>query len=107
MSEPIQDKPPTQSVGVTGFDNFATPADNRPLINWGVVAALSPFQMFIRECMEADNCLPSPQDLHMATGPYILQCLDKYTEQGFFQKYVDWHKAKGQWPNEDAWGNLL
>ena len=80
-------KPPTQIAGVQGIDATRFSADNLPPINRHRLAGLPPFQMFAAEKGKQPAAL-------------VLQ-------HEAVQEYVAWHKAKGHWPNETPFGELI
>ena len=97
-------KPPTQGVGVQGFkaDLYAS---DEVKIQWEVIIGLPKFQMYVYEVTGGRY------------GDYgiIMEWIMAYMqdqiridgEQGFFEKYVKWHDAKGYWGNETVYGELI
>lgn len=79
-------KPPTQIAGVQGIDatQFAAPP---PPIPWKRLAGLPPFQMFAAEKRRPVESLAM--------------------EKEAVAEYITWHKAKGYWPGETPFGELL
>lgn len=93
-------KPPTQSVGVSGFkaDLYA---NDEQFVDWQKLIHLPKFQMF---CVEhsrrsVDNVM------QWIMGFVQDQCYQN--EQVFFDNYVQWHNQKGYWKNEDVYGQLI
>lgn len=80
-------KPPTQIAGVQGIDATRFPADNLPPINRQRLAGLPPFQMFAAEKRKRHDALVLQDDA--------------------VQEYIAWHKAKGYWPGENAFGEIV
>lgn len=80
-------KPPTQIAGVQGIDATQFAAGNPPPINRTRLAGLPPFQMFAAEKRQLPTAL-------------VLQ-------DEAVQEYMAWHKAKGYWPNETPFGEVV
>lgn len=80
-------KPPTQIAGVQGIDATRFPADNLPPINRQRLAGLPSFQMFAAEKRKRPDALVLQDDA--------------------VQEYIAWHKAKGYWPGENAFGEIV
>jgi hypothetical protein len=80
-------KPPTQIAGVQGIEATRFSADNPPPINRARLAGLPPFQMFAAEKRQLPTAL-------------VLQ-------DEAVQEYMAWHKAKGYWPNETPFGEVV
>ena len=80
-------KPPTQIAGVQGIDATRFPVGHPPTFNRQRLAGLPPFQMFAAEKRQLPAAL-------------VLQ-------EEAVQEYVEWHKAKGYWPNETPFGELI
>ena len=93
-------KPPTQIAGVVGIEPKPielTPA--RPVIDWRAVASLPPFQMFAAERMRNT----SGKDSHEHAWDYVRAAGESNDE--LLTRYIDWHTAKGYWPNETPLGD--
>ena len=81
-------KPPTQIAGVQGIDATRFPGDEViPKRLRDRLAGLPPFQMFAAEKRQ----LPAALVLQDEAG----------------QEYMAWHKAKGYWPNETPFGEVV
>lgn len=81
-------KPPTQIAGVQGIDATRFPVDDViPKRFRDRLAGLPPFQMFAAEKRQL---------------PAALALQDEAVRE-----YVEWHKAKGYWPNETPFGELI
>ena len=86
------EKPPTQAVGVHGFEAFTA----APKPNWPVLAAYPPFQAFIEE-----------REPNLAGINSVRYAMERgqaaYGEQGdlFLQAYLTWWEGKGHWRDED------
>lgn len=86
MSDMPAAKPPTQGVGVEGFNAFAAkPEAQAPAIDWSHVSGLPAFEMFLAETRRERE--PPSQSL--------------------FDDYCQWHQNKGYWPSEDPMGRLI
>ncbi|MGO4700289.1 hypothetical protein [Dyella sp. 2RAB6] len=88
-------KPPTQSVGVQGFEALsATPSPN-----WPALAAYPPFQAFVEELEPNLQAINSAQ-YAMERGRAA------YGAKGeeFLREYVAWWERKGHWRGEDPLG---
>lgn len=94
-------KPPTQVAGVQGFDAFAGEPDKQlSRIELLRLIALPPFQMFMMETHQRDpQWVVNPRNYFTA---YSLNGLNDLARE-----YIEWHAAKGLWPRENAWGELL
>jgi hypothetical protein len=97
-------KPPTQVAGVVGIEAVPITMNEppaRPAVDWGLVAALPPFQMFLAERAGPDPtglnshawALKSAHDLAAVVGDGAL-----------FNEYAAWHGRKGYWPGETPLG---
>ena len=102
MESKIQ-KPPTQGVGVQGFkaDLYAS---DEVKIDWERLIHLPKFQMFTFE-MTAGRYGEYGIIMHWILA-YIQDQIRIDGEQGFFDKYVKWHDAKGYWKSETVYGEL-
>ena len=81
-------KPPTQIAGVQGIAATRFPADEViPKRFRDRLAGLPPFQMFAAEKRQLPAALVLQDDA--------------------VQEYMEWHKAKGYWPNETPFGELI
>lgn len=93
-------KPPAQIAGVKGIAPKPielTPA--RPLVNWGHLCELPPYQMYAIE-----RSGKSPNDLMGWIHDWTRDC---ETEQARYDDYCQWHAAKGYWPLESPSGATL
>lgn len=79
-------KPPTQYAVVQGIDATRFSVDAAP-INRQRLAGLPPFQMFAAEKRKRPDALVLQDDA--------------------VQEYIAWHKAKGYWPGENAFGEIV
>lgn len=95
-----QAKPPTQAVGVAGFKADIYASDIKR-IDWNTLMHLPKFQMF---CIEQSR-LSSGNVMQWIKGYIQDQCYKD--EQTFFNRYQDWHEAKGYWKNETVYGQLI
>ena len=99
------DKPPIR-VGVAGFGAFiakiSTPEKPVRHINWEFITALPPFQMYMVERFGR-----SGSDKHEWAIERAALEVARVGDKTLLDHYVAWHKAKGYWPNEDAYGQLI
>lgn len=93
-------KPPTQTAGVQGIAAIPVVLTPEPAtrINWSVVFALPPFQMYA-----AERARRSHGDV-MAWMPSWAR---EHGEQDLYEDYCKWHAEKGCWPNEDPTGRAI
>lgn len=97
---PVQEKPPTQGIGVGGFSANLYAADEDK-IDWPHLMAQPKFQMY---CVEISR---KPHgEVEFWLGPFVQDQLVN-GEKVFFKSYCDWHDQKGYWKQEDYYGNLL
>ncbi len=93
-------KPPTQSVGVSGFkaDLYA---NDEQFIDLQKLIHLPKFQMFVIE----QSRMSVSNVMKWITG-YVQ---DRFYESSkpFFDQYVNWHNEKGYWKNETVFGDLI
>lgn len=110
-----QDKPPTQTLGVSGIE--PNPIELTPeqpqQIDWPRLSELPPFQMFAAECE------PKLARVLIARGPsnhkperfmdseQAVAWMMEFEPENLYQQYCDWHKAKGYWPNETPCGQPI
>ena len=95
-------KPPPQTLGVSGIAETPIVLD-QPKINWAVVAALPPFQMFLAERDGPNQTGKNSQE--WATG-VAMRLAAAVNDQALFDEYAAWHEAKGYWPNETPLGQV-
>lgn len=93
-------KPPPQVLGVSGIE-AAPIIIHDAKINWAVVAALPPFQMFLTERDGPNQTGQNSQQ--WATG-VAMRLAAAVNDQTLFDEYAAWHAAKGYWPNETPMG---
>lgn len=92
-------KPPTQTASVSGIapKPVTMHEPESTAVDWRVVTALPPFQMFAAERMR--NTTGKDSEEHAR---------DYVRAQGggsdVFHAYCQWHQAKGYWPNETPFG---
>lgn len=97
-----QVKPPPQVLGVSGIaEQPIIIHDAR--INWALVAALPPFQMFLAERDGPNQTGKNSQE--WATG-VALKMAAAVNDQALFDEYAAWHEAKGYWPGETPMGTV-
>ena len=89
-------KPPPQVLGVSGIAEQPIVIHDAK-INWAVVAALPPFQMFLAERDGPNQTGKNSQE--WATG-VAMRLAASTSDEALFDAYAAWHEAKGCWPNE-------
>ena len=95
-------KPPPQVLGVAGIAEQPIVIHD-PKINWAVVAALPPFQMFLAERDGPNQTGKNSQE--WATG-VAMRLAAAVNDQALLDEYAAWHEAKGYWPNETPLGQV-
>jgi len=93
-------KPPPQVLGVAGIAEQPIVIHDAK-INWAMVAALPPFQMFLAERDGPNQTGQNSQQ--WATG-VAMRLAAAVNDQALFDEYAAWHAAKGYWPNETPMG---
>ena len=96
-------RPPTQVAGVIGIEAAPVTMHEAPPIDWGRVAALPPFQMFLAERDGPNQTGKNSQE--WATG-VAMRLAAAVNDQALFDEYAAWHEAKGYWPNETPMGQV-
>ena len=99
-------KPPTQYAGVVGIEPkpiVLTPEPSQH-VNWAMVAALPPFQMFLAERDGPNQTGKNSQE--WATG-VAMRLAASVGDDTLFGAYCAWHEAKGYWPNETPFGEVV
>ena len=97
-----QVKPPPQVLGVSGIAEQPIVIHD-PKINWAMVAALPPFQMFLAERDGPNQTGKNSQE--WATG-VAMRLAATTSDKALFDDYCAWHEAKGYWPNETPMGRV-
>lgn len=95
-------KPPPQVLGVSGIAEQPIVIHD-PKINWAMVAALPPFQMFLAERDGPNQTGKNSQE--WATG-VAMRLAASVGDEALFGAYSAWHEAKGYWPNETPLGQV-
>ena len=95
-------KPPPQVLGVSGIAEQPIVIHDAK-INWAMVAALPPFQMFLAERDGPNQTGQNSQQ--WATG-VAMRLAAAVNDQALFDEYAAWHAAKGYWPNETPLGQV-
>ena len=95
-------KPPPQVLGVAGIAEQPIVIHDAK-INWAMVAALPPFQMFLAERDGPNQTGQNSQQ--WATG-VAMRLAAAVNDQALFDEYAAWHGAKGYWPNETPMGQV-
>ena len=96
------EKPPPQVLGVAGIAEQPIVIHDAK-INWAMVAALPPFQMFLAERDGPNQTGKNSQE--WATG-VAMRLAAAVNDQALFDEYAAWHGAKGYWPNETPLGQV-
>lgn len=95
-------KPPPQTLGVSGID--ATPIIiHDAKVNWALVAALPPFQMFLAERDGPNQTGKNSQEWATAIA---MRMGAEMGDKALFDAYSAWHEAKGYWPGETPMGAI-
>ena len=96
------DKPPPQILSVSGIAE--TPiVFNQPKLNWAMVAALPPFQMFLAERDGPNQTGKNSQEWATEVAMRLAAAVN---DQALFDEYAAWHAAKGYWPHETPLGEV-
>ena len=95
-------KPPPQVLGVSGIAEQPIVIHDAK-INWAMVAALPPFQMFLAERDGPNQTGKNSQE--WATG-VAMRLAASTGDDALFGDYAAWHEAKGYWPNETPMGGI-
>ena len=95
-------KPPPQVLGVAGIAEQPIVIHD-PKINWAMVAALPPFQMFLAERDGPNQTGKNSQE--WATG-VAMRLAASVGDDALFGAYSAWHAAKGYWPGETPMGQV-
>ena len=95
-------KPPAQVLGVSGIE-AAPIIIHDAKINWAMVAALPPFQMFLAE---RDGPNQTGQNSQQWATDVAMRLAAAVNDQALFDEYAAWHAAKGYWPNETPMGQV-
>lgn len=100
VKQPIVEKPPTQGVGVSGFQSDVYAADEKK-IDWPHLMAQPKFQMYCVELSRRNH-----GEVELWIGGFVKDKLME-GESVFFDQYCTWHDKKGYWKNEDYFGKLI
>lgn len=93
-------KPPPQVLGVSGIaEQPIIIHDAR--INWAVVAALPPFQMFLAE---RDGPNQTGKNSHEWATETAMRLAAAVNDKALYDEYASWHERKGYWPGETPLG---
>ena len=95
-------KPPPQVLGVSGIAEQPIVIHDAK-INWALVAALPPFQMFLAERDGPNQTGKNSQE--WATG-VAMRLASSVGDETLFHAYSAWHEAKGYWPGETPLGQV-
>jgi len=101
----MSQKPPPIKVSAEGIEakpitmNEPEPA---PAVDWRKVAALPSFQMFVAE----KRPCPPEEDSQRWAYEFACRWIQELGQETLLERYVDWHEAKGYWPDETPFGEL-
>lgn len=95
-------KPPPQILGVSGIAETPIVLD-QPKLNWAMVAALPPFQMFLAE---RDGPNQTGKNSQEWATEVAIRLATAVNDHALFGEYAAWHAAKGYWPNETPLGQV-
>ena len=102
-------KPPTQSVGVVGFEADLYGCDEKPCeetpIEWHLLVHLPKFQMYAVE-VAGQKYGHVGNVMEWIVG-WMQDCIKSNGEQWLFDAYSKWHNEKGYWKQEDVFGKLI
>lgn len=93
-------KPPPQVLGVSGIAEQPIVIHD-PKINWAMVAALPPFQMFLAE---RDGPNQTGKNSQEWATEVAMRLAASVGDEALFGAYSAWHEAKGYWPGETPMG---
>lgn len=93
-------KPPPQVLGVSGIAEQPIVIHD-PKINWALVAALPPFQMFLAERDGLNQTGKNSQEWATEVAMRLAAAMG---DKALFDAYAAWHEAKGYWPGETPMG---
>ena len=97
-------KPPTQSVGVAGFNADLYASDVKKT-DWHILIHLPKFQMYAVEV--AGSKYGHVGNVMEWIVGWIQDCIQSNGEQWLFDAYSKWHDVKGYWKQEDVYGHLI
>ena len=95
-------KPPPQVLGVAGIAEQPIVIHDAQ-INWAVVAALPPFQMFLAERDGPNQAGKNSQEWATEVAMRLAASVG---DEALFDAYAAWHEAKGYWPGETPMGQV-
>lgn len=93
-------KPPPQVLGVSGIAEQPIVIHDAK-INWALVAALPPFQMFLAERDGPNQTGKNSQEWATEVAMRLGSAVG---DKALFDAYAAWHEAKGYWPGETPMG---
>lgn len=95
-------KPPPQVLGVSGIAEQPIIIHDAK-INWAMVAALPPFQMYLAERDGPNQTGKNAQEWATQVAMHLAATT---SDMALFETYCAWHTAKGYWPNETPLGQV-
>ena len=96
-------KPPPQVLGVSGIAEQPIIIHDAK-INWALVAALPPFQMFLAERDGPNQTGKNSQEWATEVAMRLAASIG---DDALFGEYAAWHEAKGYWPGETPLGGVV
>lgn len=101
-----EQKPPTQTAGVSGINGHGgmgempeQPIPNGAYINWHKLIALPAFEMFVFE--------QSGLTAYPALSEWVENRRAALGDEKLYKLYADWHNEKGYWINETPDGSII
>lgn len=102
-AEAPKPKPPTQGVGVVGIEDIPIVLTPEKKVNWHLVGSLPPFQMYVASLVP----VPADRDSQTWAIEYATRTGAQRGDEALLNAYCEWHAAKGYWPKESPFGELL
>jgi len=97
----MQEKPPTQGVGVQGIASAKQGISQPVQVDWNHIARLPSFEMFAFE--KSQNPIG---DVDKWMPQFLQNSIAQVGNETLLAEYCQWHEAKGCWPNETPMGEL-
>lgn len=108
-----QQRPPPIIVGVSGIEARSDVVESQEpesAVDWWSLFRLPPFEMFLDECVIHSVGMGGLNIKQEYVSQFMRALKDMSLEpqrMALFEQYQAWHTAKGYWPNEDCFGNLI
>ena len=105
IAEPEPVKPPPQVAGAGGIAPGPVMQPSQPdSIDWASLVSYPPFQMFVEERQgRVGVALGGSYDTEGNARYYVQGVAER---DALFERYCQWHEAKGLWPAETPMGKL-